>query len=69
MTPYQFRTFRIGSGATLSTRGGWYWQVTQEVGPAELVAAQSGIGYLTEADAVAAYKAVVAWAATPSTPA
>lgn len=62
---YQFRTY----SSSLSGKGGWHWQVTQEVGPAELVVARSGISYTTEDACIAAYKSFVKWACTPPSPA
>jgi len=57
---YQFRTYRIGSAS--SATGGWYWQVTKDFGPVELVVARSGFSYRTEEDAIQGYKDMVAWA-------
>jgi hypothetical protein len=64
---YQFKTYRIGKPT--QAVGGWYWQVTKDFGPIELVVAQSGISYLTEEDAIQGYKEMIKWACgTATTP-
>jgi hypothetical protein len=55
----KFTTYKIGPN---SFRGGWYWQVTKEVGPATFVIARSGHGYATEDYAIAGYKEFAEWA-------
>jgi hypothetical protein len=62
---YQFRTYKIGSA---TGKGGWYWQVTKDFGPIELVIARSGISYMSEEDATEGYKEMVKWACGVSTP-
>ena len=59
---YEFRTYRIQRVIADTAKGGWYWQVTKEQGPIELVVARSGISYQTENDAIAGYKNMVKWA-------
>ena len=66
---YQFRTYKIGSATGKGGwKGGWYWQVTKEFGPVELIIARSGVSYLTEEDAIAGYKEMIQWASGNSTP-
>jgi hypothetical protein len=55
----KFSTYKIGPSPT----GGWFWQVTQEVGPAALVVARSGHAFITEKGAMDSYKAFIKWAA------
>ena len=61
---YTFHTYKIGA---LDWKGGWFWEVTKDVGPVEFIVAQSGAPYRTEDDAVTGYKAFIEWAAAGST--
>lgn len=52
----QFSTYKVDAG--------WYWHVTQEVGPAILVVARSGHAFNTQNGAIKSYKDFIKWAST-----
>lgn len=55
---YQFRTYKVGPTAQ---KGGWFWQITKDFGPIEVVVARSVNPAATEDLCIQAYKDMRNW--------
>ena len=51
---FHFTTYKLANG--------WWWQVTQDIGPAIFIVAKSGHPFATEELAIKSYKSWRTWA-------